>query len=803
MNYEKPAQIAETLRTELLHFSENFTLGGVTDRIRYEELSFLSEPFIGYAEIELDQVPGAYLFCRNYTPINFRPADANIDFASYLSPMGQMFVQRPGYIGEVVGRYATIQAKAQFLPVREGKTWEAKYPRISWDNQELSSESLSKLLPLLWAQLQAANEPSAEEPLIPLSLELKARRPVLQVTQLPDRAVLDEVQDPIFRHSITGPILITGAPGTGKTTVQIKRLAQKTKWAFLTNEERVGFDRTTWVDNDGWVFFTPTKLLKGYLKEALAKERLAASDDTVKVWGDYQVELLRRLRFLRVKDTDDTFRRVHGDGALLLHADSTLSAELALAFVPWLSDQIDAHVRKVIGLPENFRHPLGTLASRAAELPNEKRALLGYAHLFRKIPALFAQFRKEDATRKRFYRTDEATRKALDEIRIDPREMSVLLYAALSWVRDAAQHFESDSSANNAGGPSYLLQDQKTLVAIDEASDFSAVEIATMALLADPRKQSLSLSGDLMQRLTSTGLRSWGELALFGLEVPRYELRRAYRQTDRLTRLAGKLYSAFSGDAQTPADSVNPADNDPPVLVRHAPEETEGAEWIAQRIKEIYDLSGGRLPTVGVLLPTEADVEPFTALLREALFDASIDVEASLAGQSLGETNKVRVFCVDHIKGLEFESVFFCDIDVMAEKQGDLIDKFVYVGLSRARSFLGMTYRGAFPPKLDVIKLDLHFAEQFAEDSALRPWRTYLDEDIVAQISTANQALLDQHFEFYWNLATGIKAPESEPQKAFMRFAKSVSDGQPAVPKTEHETAFGAFLDGRTLRGES
>jgi hypothetical protein len=78
-----------------------------------------------------------------------------------------------------------------------------------------------------------------------------------------------------------------------------------------------------------------------------------------------------------------------------------------------------------------------------------------------------------------------------------------------------------------------------------------------------------------------------------------------------------------------------------------------------------------------------------------------------------------------------------------------------------------------------------------------------LDEDIVAQISTANQALLDQHFEFYWNLATGIKAPESEPQKAFMRFAKSVSDGQAAVPKTEHETAFGAFLDGRTLRGES
>ena len=268
------------------------------------------------------------------------------------------------------------------------------------------------------------------------------------------------------------------------------------------------------------------------------------------------------------------------------------------------------------------------------------------------------------------------------------------------------------------------------------------------------------------------------------------------------TRLAGKLYSSFSGDAHTPADSVNPADNDPPVLVRHTPDAAQAAKWIAHRIQEIYDLSGGRLPTVGVLLPNEADVEPFAAQLREALFDASIDVEASLAGQSLGETNKVRVFCVDHIKGLEFESIFFCDIDVMAEKQGDLIDKFVYVGLSRARSFLGMTYRSTFPKKLDVLKTDLHFAERFVEDTALRPWRTYLDEDLVAQISAENQALLDRHFEFYWNLVSGLRAPKSGAQKAFIYFAKVINDGVKSTGKTEHEVAFGAFLEARALRGQ-
>jgi hypothetical protein len=41
-----------------------------------------------------------------------------------------------------------------------------------------------------------------------------------------------------------------------------------------------------------------------------------------------------------------------------------------------------------------------------------------------------------------------------------------------------------------------------------------------------------------------------------------------------------------------------------------------------------------------------------------------------------------------------------------------LIDKYVYVGLSRARSFLGVTYRQAFPKELnDIVG---HFLEQEA-----------------------------------------------------------------------------------------
>jgi hypothetical protein len=51
-----------------------------------------------------------------------------------------------------------------------------------------------------------------------------------------------------------------------------------------------------------------------------------------------------------------------------------------------------------------------------------------------------------------------------------------------------------------------------------------------------------------------------------------------------------------------------------------------------------------------------------------------------LLGQLAGQDNDVRVFDVQHIKGLEFEAVFFIGIDRLAERQQDLFEKYLYVG---------------------------------------------------------------------------------------------------------------------------
>jgi DNA helicase IV len=51
----------------------------------------------------------------------------------------------------------------------------------------------------------------------------------------------------------------------------------------------------------------------------------------------------------------------------------------------------------------------------------------------------------------------------------------------------------------------------------------------------------------------------------------------------------------------------------------------------------------------------------------------------------------VRIFDVQHIKGLEFEAVFFIGVDELAARHPNLFDKYLYVGATRAATYLGIT----------------------------------------------------------------------------------------------------------------
>lgn len=59
---------------------------------------------------------------------------------------------------------------------------------------------------------------------------------------------------------------------------------------------------------------------------------------------------------------------------------------------------------------------------------------------------------------------------------------------------------------------------------------------------------------------------------------------------------------------------------------------------------------------------------------------------------------------MEHIKGLEFEAVFFVDIDKLAQSYPETYEKYLYVGVTRAATYLGMTCSTTLPSLLEPLR---------------------------------------------------------------------------------------------------
>ncbi len=71
----------------------------------------------------------------------------------------------------------------------------------------------------------------------------------------------------------------------------------------------------------------------------------------------------------------------------------------------------------------------------------------------------------------------------------------------------------------------------------------------------------------------------------------------------------------------------------------------------------------------------------------------------------------MRVFDIQHIKGLEFEAVFFIGVDQLAELHPALFDKYLYVGTTRAATYLGVTCDGILPSTIESLRV--HFCQDW------------------------------------------------------------------------------------------
>ncbi len=240
-------------------------------------------------------------------------------------------------------------------------------------------------------------------------------------------------------------------------------------------------------------------------------------------------------------------------------------------------------------------------------------------------------------------------------------------------------------------------------ILVDEATDFSPIQLACMNALAHPRTRSIFACGDFNQRLTTWGIRSHEALSwsLPSLEVR--EISVAYRQSRQLNDLARDIIDAVGGTMQSvslPAE----VDSDvaAPVLLENSSNQATMV-WLAERIAEIERFVQ-QLPSIAVFVNSEADVGPTATALEALLTDHNIPVMACHKGQAVGQESSVRVFDIQHIKGLEFEAVFFLGVDRLAQLQPELFDKYIYVGITRAAAYLGLACEGVLPAQLAPVR---------------------------------------------------------------------------------------------------
>ncbi|KCB29231.1 UvrD-like helicase [Bordetella hinzii CA90 BAL1384] len=371
--------------------------------------------------------------------------------------------------------------------------------------------------------------------------------------------------------------------------------------------------------------------------------------------------------------------------------------------IEWLADR---------GLTETDRAEVG--ASLLVQT-NARRFVNPVKRYLDGIPKRYRAFRRERQQAGSWYRNE-----GFEARDIHPLELDIVLLAILRAAGDLISRpnvqRDIDSPAWSALQP--ILGHYRNQVLVDEATDFSPIQLACMAALAHPRLRSFFACGDFNQRLTTWGARSADEMKWVFADFDIKEITVSYRQSKQLNDLARAMIRAVGGTEQNvslPAhvDSGGVA----PALLEHATDTAIVVSWLADRIREIERFVG-QLPSTAIFVNAEDDVAPVAEALNEALSEHNIQVIACREGQAVGQESNVRVFDIQHIKGLEFEAVFFVGIDQLAALHPALFDKYLYVGTTRAATYLGVTCDGALPPAIESLRA--HFGQDWQAPGSLQ-----------------------------------------------------------------------------------
>ena len=792
---------------------------------------YIHTPLTGRVDVQVDGQYETIYFNNYHAPGS---TSDNYVIASYMAPIGKLLVLEVGEHLTINGRKYEVKLNTKLHP-RLNNTWDSINTNIKFFNGEDKYESFLKFL-----QDRIKNNLSNLDFI--LSEDQSSLKGIYKelATKISIRtqSILDKYQDEIFRLPLQKKVILTGSPGTGKTTTLIKRLSQKNKIEYLNDSEVEIIKNSKSDHTKSWIMFSPNELLLKYLKDGFNKEGIPVIRENVKTWKEHSFFLGRdvldilkvgednrkfilRDNIYNVKNhfklielyesfeynfskhfSEIIFEVVSWLNSIKSNLTAKISNEISSLFNDKFSDllkiiriiesnsqrlndiikdivqeaDIESLIREKINeVFENNNNLLKEVYNFHATLKRDKSAeefdedfeknlnenKLGYNIISEYIIKYSRKkFKNEEIGEKTYiykiynfivnkgikFSDFELTNiglndslksnksllinplnKLFNEVNryylnfkiqnnlfqseseysyIDQLELDMLILMKLKILNNISPDYSYKSGKENEVSKNIdkLKSHFKNQIFIDEVTDFSPIQVSAINLLCNSKVSSLFMSGDFNQRLTTYGLKNIDELKWVDSSVLEKEISIPYRQSDNLTLFSNAIINNHI---------VKYDINQPKPILKHITEGHILSSWIIERINEIHRYLD-YYPSIAIFVANEEEKQKLNLAFKTSSKNYNFRIYYS-NGEDLGEGHDIRVFNIQDIKGLEFEVVFFIDLNSLISNYSDLFIKYLYVGSSRARTFLGTTYSDSLPENFNFLK-DLNSEQWFTPE---------------------------------------------------------------------------------------
>ena len=268
-------------------------------------------------------------------------------------------------------------------------------------------------------------------------------------------------------------------------------------------------------------------------------------------------------------------------------------------------------------------------------------------------------------------------------------------------------------------------KNRKAVIGIDEATDYSIIDYYAMYSLRHHTVSSFTLSGDMMQSMNEFGIKDWKSLqnTLLFNKIDVKQLKISYRQGPKLIKLAHYLYHKATGKRAPYSCYLKDEKNTPDPLWYESNDLEEKASWMAKRVLEVQ-AAYKKVPSIAIFVNNTKEAQDLYDALKseEILENAGIDVINCTANDELYAPDSIRIFLLERVKGMEFEVVFFYNIDEVTKTK--LISQYLYVGLSRATFYMAVASNKIINQQLQEL------SERFSKRTKWRSKKRQLDDSL-------------------------------------------------------------------------